>query len=116
MLLPQDARHNELVCFGIVLFELSLCLYTLSSSDSKGSVVASNDIPNCIFTSLQRYKISHSDSSDRNRVSRDSLRPLPSESVCPRRFLPPLRPVRRSGGPAAPAAWSSILGRARAGQ
>lgn len=23
MLLPQDARHNELVCFGIVLFELS---------------------------------------------------------------------------------------------
>jgi len=57
MLLPQDARHNELVCFGMVLFELSLRLYTLSSSDSKGSVVASNDIPNCIFTSLQRYKL-----------------------------------------------------------
>ena len=96
---------------GIILSDFLALLYPLSR-DQKGIVVTSNDIPNCIFTSLQCYKIGHSDSSDRDRVSSDSLRPLPSESVCPRRFLPPRRPVRRSGGPAAPAAWSSILGRA----
>ena len=115
MLLPQDARRNKLVCFGIVLADFPCSLYTSSSSNTK-VMPFHNVIPNSIFTSLQRYMISHSDSSDRDRVSRDSLRPLPSESVRPRRFLPPLRPVRRSGGPAAPAAWSSILGRARAGQ
>ena len=116
MLLPQDARRNKLVCFGIVLADFPCSfIYVLEFGFKWNVGCFLNDIL-CTFTSLQRYMISHSDSSDRDRVSRDSLRPLPSESVCPRRFLPPLRPVRRSGGPAAPAAWSSILGRARAGQ
>jgi len=109
---PSAWRKTQYLVCSELSFRISLLFYILCLEIKKVLSLLPNDISYCIFTSLQWYKIGHSDSSDRDRVSRDSLRPLPSESVRPRRFLPPRRPVRRSGGPAAPAAWSSILGRA----